>query len=58
MDIRDQLKERILFLDGGMGTYIQQLGIAYDGNNDALPMTHPEVIERVHLKIENKEVIY
>ncbi len=48
MDIRDQLKERILFLDGGMGTYIQQLGIAYDGNNDALPMTHPEVIERVH----------
>jgi 5-methyltetrahydrofolate--homocysteine methyltransferase len=48
MDIRDQLKKRILLLDGGMGTYIQQLGIAYDGNNDILPMTHPELIERVH----------
>lgn len=48
MDIRNKLKERILFLDGGMGTYIQQLGISYDGNSDALPMTHPELIERIH----------
>ena len=48
MDIREALKERILILDGGMGTYIQQLGISYDGNNDALPLTHPDVLERIH----------
>ncbi|MBO7247225.1 MAG: homocysteine S-methyltransferase family protein [Bacteroidaceae bacterium] len=48
MEIKEALKERILILDGGMGTYIQQLGISYDGNNDALPLTHPELIERIH----------
>jgi 5-methyltetrahydrofolate--homocysteine methyltransferase len=48
MEIKEALKERILILDGGMGTYIQQLGISYDGNNDALPLTHPEVMEKIH----------
>ncbi len=48
MDIRDALKERILILDGGMGTCIQQLGIQYDGNNDALPMTNPDAIFKIH----------
>ena len=48
MEIKEALKERILILDGGMGTYIQQLGINYDGNNDALPLTHPEVMEKIH----------
>lgn len=47
-NIREALQERILILDGGMGTYIQQLGIEYDGNNDALPLTMPEVMERIH----------
>lgn len=48
MEIREALKERILILDGGMGTYIQQLGISYDGNNDALPLTHPDIVEKIH----------
>lgn len=48
MDIREALKERILILDGGMGTCIQQTGLSYDGNNDALPMTHPDVILGIH----------
>lgn len=48
MEIKEALKERILILDGGMGTYILQLGISYDGNNDALPLTHPEVMEKIH----------
>ena len=48
MDIREALKERILILDGGMGTCIQQTGLEYDGNNDALPMTHPDVISGIH----------
>lgn len=48
MDIREALKERILILDGGMGTCIQQLGLKYDGNNDALPMTNPDAIFQIH----------
>ena len=34
MDIREELKKRILILDGGMGTCIQEKGLSYDGNND------------------------
>ncbi|MCQ2083890.1 MAG: homocysteine S-methyltransferase family protein [Bacteroidaceae bacterium] len=48
MDILEALKERILILDGGMGTCIQQAGLKYDGNNDALPMTNPDAIFKIH----------
>lgn len=48
MDIREELKKRILILDGGMGTCIQQTGLEYDGNNDALPLTRPDIITRIH----------
>lgn len=48
MDIREAIKQRILILDGGMGTCIQQAGLQYDGNNDALPMTSPDVIFGIH----------
>lgn len=48
MDIREALRQRILILDGGMGTCIQQLGLEYDGNNDALPMTNPDAIMGIH----------
>ncbi|MBR4843125.1 MAG: homocysteine S-methyltransferase family protein [Bacteroidaceae bacterium] len=48
MDIREELKKRILILDGGMGTCIQQKGLEYDGNNDALPLTRPEIISEIH----------
>ena len=48
MDIREELKKRILILDGGMGTCIQQTGLEYDGNNDALPLTRPDIISGIH----------
>ncbi|MBO4268508.1 MAG: homocysteine S-methyltransferase family protein [Bacteroidaceae bacterium] len=48
MDIREELKKRILILDGGMGTCIQQTGLDYDGNNDALPLTRPDIISGIH----------
>ncbi len=62
-DIRQLLKERILVIDGAMGTMIQQyeLGEAeyrgerfadfhrdVKGNNDLLSITQPEVIEAIH----------
>ena len=62
-DIRDALKERILVIDGAMGTMIQQYGLVeadYRGerfhdhitdlknNNEALMLVRPDIIEAVH----------
>ena len=63
--IRDLLSERILILDGAMGTMIQGHGLdshhfhgddfhghACDqtGNNDILTLTQPELIRGIHSK--------
>ncbi|MGN0281732.1 MAG: methionine synthase [Prevotella sp.] len=65
MDIRDIVKERILILDGAMGTMIQQYGLTENdfrgsrfanstmqmkGNNDMLNITCQHVIEDIHRK--------
>ena len=42
------ISQRILILDGAMGTMIQQYGLR--GNNDAFNLTHPEIIEDIHCK--------
>ncbi|HEX6362491.1 MAG TPA: homocysteine S-methyltransferase family protein, partial [Albitalea sp.] len=57
------LRERIVVLDGAMGTMIQRYGLGEDdfrgerfrahpkdlrGNNDLLPLTRPEVIREIH----------
>ncbi|KZZ84602.1 methionine synthase [Bacillus sp. SJS] len=54
--IREQITKRILVLDGAMGTMIQDAnltaddfgGEAYDGCNEYLTLTRPEVISRIH----------
>lgn len=51
-----QLKERILIFDGAMGTMLQQANLTaddfggeeYEGCNEYLNVTKPEVIERIH----------
>lgn len=63
MDIRDILKERILVLDGAMGTMIQRHkleekdfrneelkdhDVPLKGNNDLLSITRPDVIKEIH----------
>ena len=63
MDIRDILKERILVLDGAMGTMIQRHKleeedfrgdrfkhhpVALKGNNDLLSITRPDIIADIH----------
>ncbi len=63
MNIRDILKERILVLDGAMGTMIQRYKLEeadfrgnrfkdhplpLKGNNDLLSLTKPEVIKEIH----------
>jgi len=64
-DIREILEERILVLDGAMGTMLQAYGfveedfrgkrfkdhpISLQGNNDLLSITQPEAIKEIHAK--------
>ncbi len=46
MSIEEQLKRRILILDGAMGTKIQSMGLT--GNNDELCLTAPDVVASIH----------
>ncbi len=47
--LRDLLTQRILFLDGAMGTEIQKFDLQnHDGNNDLLSLTNPKVISQIH----------
>ena len=65
MRLQDIIKERILILDGAMGTMIQRYGLdetdfrgarfcdfdgQMKGNNDVLNITRPDVIEDIHRK--------
>ena len=64
-DIKKILKERILVLDGAMGTMIQQYNFTEEdyrgeqfkdfhtsvkGNNDMLSITQPKAIKEIHVK--------
>ena len=61
--LREILKNRVIFLDGAMGTMIQALelsekdfcgnlfnnhNIELKGNNDILSITQPEIIKNIH----------
>ena len=48
MTLRDALGHRLLLGDCAMGTMIQQAGIPTDCGNDALNLTHPEAIKKIH----------
>ncbi len=65
MNIEDLIKERIVILDGGMGTMLQRKEITEEqyrgerfadhpgslkGNCDLLNLTRPEVVEAIHLE--------
>lgn len=47
MRLEDCIKERILVLDGGMGTMVSQYGVT-TGNTDELSLTHPDIIRDIH----------
>lgn len=64
MKIQDILKERILIIDGAMGTMIQRHALTEEdfrgerfknhqhvlkGNNDVLSLTRPDIIKDIHL---------
>eukprot|EP00835_Amoeboradix_gromovi_P002483 NODE_142_length_17801_cov_0.377020.p1 type:complete len:1255 gc:universal NODE_142_length_17801_cov_0.377020:17135-13371(-) len=73
MDLQYHLKHRILYMDGGMGTMIQQYKLEehdyrgqllkdhdsdLKGNNDMLTLTRPDVIKEIHLQyLEFSDII-
>ncbi len=46
MTLQEALQERILVLDGAMGTMIQRKGLS--GNSEELNLTRPEIIAEIH----------
>lgn len=65
MTIKEALKDRILVLDGAMGTMVQRYGLGEEdfrgtllaghdrllkGNNDILVLTRPDVIREIHTR--------
>ncbi len=44
--IKEDIKRRILVLDGAMGTMIQKKGLS--GNSEVLNLTHQEIIAEIH----------
>ena len=65
MTLKETLKDRILVLDGAMGTMVQRYGLGDDdfrgtllaghdrllkGNNDILVLTRPDVIREIHTR--------
>ncbi|MCW3779926.1 homocysteine S-methyltransferase family protein, partial [Levilactobacillus namurensis] len=56
LSLHDALKQRILILDGAMGTMIQQVDLTgadfggddLDGCNEMLVLSRPELIQRIH----------
>lgn len=53
MDIRQYLKDNIIYLDGGMGTLLQKSGLELGQLPERWNVTHPEVIEKIHLDYFN-----
>ena len=53
MTVLEYMKDNILFLDGGMGTLLQKRGLAAGELPEVWNITHPDVIESIHLEYYN-----
>jgi 5-methyltetrahydrofolate--homocysteine methyltransferase len=45
-DLRQAIRDRILILDGAMGTMLQRHGLT--GNNEPFNLTHPDTVRGIH----------
>ena len=48
MKILDYLKDNILFLDGGMGTLLQEKGLKPGELPERWNLTHPDIVSDIH----------
>lgn len=53
MGVREELKKRRLFFDGGMGSLLQARGLRPGELPEIWNLTHPEIIEEIHLEYLN-----
>lgn len=50
MDIRDELKQRRIFFDGGMGSMLQERGLLPGELPETWNLSHPEAVKEIHLE--------
>ena len=50
MDIRDELKRRRIFFDGGMGSMLQEQGLLPGELPETWNLSHPEAVKEIHLE--------
>ena len=48
MNIREYMKDHILYLDGGMGSLLQAQGLRPGEEPERWNLSHPEVIAKIH----------
>lgn len=48
MSIMELLKQRVLFLDGGMGSLLQERGLKPGELPETWNLSHPEVVQQIH----------
>ena len=48
MQIREYIKNNLVFLDGGMGTMLQNEGLLPGEFPEQWNITHPDVITKIH----------
>ena len=53
MKITDYLKSNLVYLDGGMGTLLQKQGLAPGELPETWNISHPEIIQKIHLDYYN-----
>jgi len=53
MKITELIRDRLFYLDGGMGTLLQSEGLAAGEAPERWNLTHPDVVESIHLAYFN-----
>ena len=48
MTVLDHLKQHMLYLDGGMGTLLQQRGLRAGEAPEGWNLTHPDAVREIH----------
>lgn len=48
MNILDFMKDNLVYLDGGMGTLLQEAGLAPGENPELWNISHPETVRQIH----------
>ena len=48
MNFNEFLNQNLVFLDGGMGTMLQEHGLSSGEKSETWDLTHPDIITNIH----------